>query len=444
MGVLGIDLAAGAKKTYACLLEAGRAELFAGCDDARLLELADGCEKVAIDAPFGWPRAFVEALLAHRRFEAWPAPDDGPPETFRATLSFRATDRVTMHTRRPLSVSTDKLGVTAMRCAHLLHRWSALGHAVDRAGAGRFVEVYPAGALVRWGFDVKGYKDSASALEALFAAVTEAAPPLELSAADRALCSRSDDALDALVAALVARAAQLGLTDLPPQAVREQAEEEGWIHLPLRGSLPFLDGRGLRPRPALGSLAADAFGPWLTRDESVPLGGASFTGATRLEQGDLLVDGPHVLAVASKGIETFSAHEASFAPGSADAVDELADKTWRAEFERLVEDPRRYRFLDAARLVEHYLGLRRRFDGRPVTLAYLYWQPANAAELAPCAIHAAEVAELARRVGDRRVHFVPMSSGMLWDEWAAAGRPWLREHVAALRERYDVEVQSHP
>jgi hypothetical protein len=55
-----------------------------------------------------------------------------------------------MQTRRPVSVSTDRLGVTAMRCAHLLHRWSN-GQHIDRTGPGRFVEVYPAAALVRWG-----------------------------------------------------------------------------------------------------------------------------------------------------------------------------------------------------------------------------------------------------------------------------------------------------
>ena len=37
--------------------------------------------------------------------------------------------------------------------------------------------------------------------------------------------------------AVVPVAALLGLTDLPPQPMREQAAEEGWIHLPLAGSL---------------------------------------------------------------------------------------------------------------------------------------------------------------------------------------------------------------
>jgi hypothetical protein len=63
MSVLGIDLAASPKKTYACSLDsqAGtlRAELFAACDDDRLLALAEGREKVGVDAPFGWPRDFV-------------------------------------------------------------------------------------------------------------------------------------------------------------------------------------------------------------------------------------------------------------------------------------------------------------------------------------------------------------------------------------------------
>lgn len=135
--VLGIDLAAQAKKTYACALDHDvgelRGEIHGNCDDDRLRELASGCRKVAIDAPFGWPNEFVEALNAHRAGGAWPAPDDERPEIFRASLSFRATDRVIMHTRHPLSVSTDKLGVTAMRCAHLLHRWGSQ-RPVDRTG----------------------------------------------------------------------------------------------------------------------------------------------------------------------------------------------------------------------------------------------------------------------------------------------------------------------
>src|SRR4051812_22369514 len=78
--VLGIDLAAQAKKTYACLLDDRAGELHAqvhpACEDGRLRQLAVGCRKVAIDAPFGWPNEFVDALSAHRVGGPWPAPDD--------------------------------------------------------------------------------------------------------------------------------------------------------------------------------------------------------------------------------------------------------------------------------------------------------------------------------------------------------------------------------
>ena len=500
MSVLGIDLAARARKTYACTLDARggalHAAIVAGCDDDRLRELAAGRDKVAIDAPFGWPREFVAALDAHRGFEAWPAPDDGQDDAFRAALSFRATDRVVMHTRRPLSVSTDKLGVTAMRCAHLLHRWSAAGEAVDRAGRGRFVEVYPAAALVRWGFAGSGYKGSdTAALEALLVRLLAAAPPLHVSDFDRTLCASSDDAFDALVAALVAQAAALGLTDAPPSRHVERAEEEGWIHLPLRGSLRLLarSAQQLRARPEralagrlrdrgvrltngyvehfddavlegfsedvkaairsdlLGKggaelvarpggapkfhaahssacLAANVFGPWLTARRPLPLPGCEpFDGEAHLEvpcptglQGtpptlDCLVVGPRVLGVESKCTEPFAAHEARFSPAYRAVVASLAEPTWQAEFERLEEDPRRYRFLDAAQLVKHYLGLRRRFDRHHVTLAYLYWEPANAEDVADCAVHRAEAAEFGsschRHSRALRGHVVPRRYG---------------------------------
>ncbi|MDO8212930.1 DUF429 domain-containing protein [Conexibacter sp. CPCC 206217] len=534
MRVLGIDLAASKKTTFACVLEEGsedlRVKLHARCDDATLLGLADGAEKVAIDAPFGWPRAFIDALAAHRRFEAWPAPDDDRPELFRAELSFRATDRVTMQTRRPLSVSTDKLGVTAMRCAHLLHRWHVAGETIDRTGAGRFVEVYPAGALVRWALDPSGYKGSdTKPLAKLVAGICAAVPGLGLSDADRHTCEQVDHAFDALVCALVARAALVGLTDPPPPVLRGQAVEEGWIHLPLWGSLPgagaivgsddaaarpapgpaaaaalaahleqsgvVLDAKGYAERfdevvlPSFSQatkaairrdlsgkggselvaragaaakfhaahssacLAANVFGPWLDEREGVPFGDGTFAGTTGLEREcatglrgtpptlDWLVEGPRVLAVESKCTEHLSAHEASFSPAYEARVGELAHMTWRREYERLVADPRRYRHLDAAQLVKHYLGVKREFSGRPVTLAYLYWEPLNADEITVCSIHAAEVNEFASKVGDPQVVFVALTHRQLWDEWAADGQPtWLREHAAALRRRYDVTI----
>jgi hypothetical protein len=111
---------------------------------SRLLGVREGGAAAAVFATgAGWPREFVEALNAYRRFEPWPAPDEGAPETFRAALSFRVTDRVVTHTRRPLSVSTDRLGVTATRCAYLLHRWPAVGERSTAQAGGSLRSIPP-------------------------------------------------------------------------------------------------------------------------------------------------------------------------------------------------------------------------------------------------------------------------------------------------------------
>lgn len=89
-----------------------------------------------------------------------------------------------------------------------------------------------------------------------------------------------------------------------------------------------------------------------------------------------------------------------------------AHATWRGEYQRLVEDPHRYRHLNAAQLLKHYLGVRSQFPDRRVTLAYLYWEPINAHEIAACSIHAAELAEFEKNVRDPTVRF-------LEDAWLA-------------------------
>jgi hypothetical protein len=50
-----------------------------------------------------------------------------------------------------------------------------------------------------------------------------------------------DDALDALVTALIARAAKIALTVQPSGDERERAETEGWMHVPVEGSLERLN-----------------------------------------------------------------------------------------------------------------------------------------------------------------------------------------------------------
>jgi predicted nuclease with RNAse H fold len=253
MNTLGIDLAAQPKNTAACLIDwgSGSAEvetLATGLTDDDLLASAGGCDKVGIDSPFGWPDEFVDALAAHHRGEApWPGRHQTSPaeqDAFRRRLRFRATDRFCHELGlRPLSVSTDRIGVTAMRCAQLLARLEDAGKPVIRDGSGLAVEVYPAGALERWGLPSAGYKRRAGrdALRPLAAALLARLPELRLAPDHRAACETSDHCLDALVCSLVARGTALGLTIEPrTDEERKRARREGWIHLPAERSLAKL------------------------------------------------------------------------------------------------------------------------------------------------------------------------------------------------------------
>jgi len=247
MITVGIDLAAEPKKTGVCEIgwksgEAVVRKLEINCDDSYLLRAVDRAGKVGIDAPFGWPDEFVDAVSAHQKFAPWPGRDETDPRGFREHLTFRETDRfVRARARRPLSVSTDKIGVTAMRCAYFLDTLARRGIDVDRSGFGTIVEVYPAATLVRWNLPVsppyKAAKGRAS-LEELVTRLRDQLPQLSFpQERDEHLFRENDDAFDALVSALVARAAALGLTDDPPEENRERARREGWIRLPQAGSL---------------------------------------------------------------------------------------------------------------------------------------------------------------------------------------------------------------
>jgi predicted nuclease with RNAse H fold len=242
MRSLGIDLAAEPPNTAACEITwtAHRAHgrIYADrLDDGRLLTLIETADKVGIDCPFGWPLPFVNAVAIHANAAAWPGRGQ-LGSSHRQSLRYRLTDEVVYQQVGiwPLSVSTDRIGVTAMRCAALLDALATAGHPVDRTGGGWVVEVYPAAALKHWGLPHRGYKKQegsivrAQALDQLCAKLPTLL--LDEDALDR--CRRSDDAFDALVCALVARAAGLGLTTPPaPGDQVKRAQVEGWIHLPI-------------------------------------------------------------------------------------------------------------------------------------------------------------------------------------------------------------------
>ncbi|KZX22292.1 DUF429 domain-containing protein [Rathayibacter tanaceti] len=253
MLTIGVDLAAEPVRTALAGVDwaAGGAVvrlLVLGAEDEAIVDASLEAEAIGIDCAFGWPLEFAAFIAAHTRREVAPRTLAG--RDWRRRLAYRETDRVAREItgRWPLSVSTDRLGMTAMRCAELLDAFAARGEVVDRSGGGRLVEAYPAAALRLWGVETTGYKTRPEAVVLAVDALRRAAPWLEVPPSALALMRRSDDAFDAVVAALNARAHALGATLPVPPELRAAAEAEGWIAVPT-GPLAELAGpSGLRPR----------------------------------------------------------------------------------------------------------------------------------------------------------------------------------------------------
>jgi predicted nuclease with RNAse H fold len=229
----GVDLASQDRRTAGCLVRWHDrpvvVEVMRPLSDDAIVRGARDPEvgATAIDAPFGWPRAFVDAVAQYGLGHPFPEPD--------GNLWLRVTDRVVKAAvRRPLSVSSDRIAYPAVRAARLL---SLLGptRPACRDGSDGVIEVYPAAALAAWEIKPGRYKgpDGPDARRSLLSALAQALPGLDVGDQGPALVE-TDHAIDALIAALVARAHMLGQVRRPTEAQAKDAAVEGWIWLPDR------------------------------------------------------------------------------------------------------------------------------------------------------------------------------------------------------------------
>lgn len=232
MRTLGVDLAAQPKNTSVAILDGTRlVEVVSGADDDHIVAMADGCDAVGIDSPLGWPDAFVAVVTAHHHGDAVPNADP-------RALQLRRTDLMIHEAtgKRPLSVSTDRIGVVALRAIGLLERLAGAG--ADRSGGAGVYETYPGGAVAHWGLVDGSYKRTDSTPQR--AAIVEALDGhLQLDGFREQMVA-SDDDLDAVLCAAIVGLAVLGSTHRPTPDDESVARREGWIHVPA-GPLADLD-----------------------------------------------------------------------------------------------------------------------------------------------------------------------------------------------------------
>jgi len=204
------------------------------------------------------------------------------------------------------------------------------------------------------------------------------------------------------------------------------------------------------------ALAVNTFAPYRTAPGTLSLLGRSGFTLVRFEKKlrtglggtppnlDLYAVGDEaILAVEGKFTEMLSPKTANFSESYAQVVDELADDRWAEMYHSLCAEPKRYRHLDAAQLVKHYLGIRHGLADEPVPklLVYLFWEPVNWNTIPEFARHRSEALSFSMAVAGGEVEFTAMSYLELWELWKDEG-VWEGDEARLeyLRARYLMEL----
>lgn len=240
MTFAGIDLSSDPRRTGVAVLDDDGSRISVrsvrvGADDGDVSAVVRTAHAAGVDVPFGWPEPFV-ALLAAQAQGQQPA---GADQRWRHDLVLRTTDHHVWERTglRPLSVSTDRIAFPAMRWAGIEAELRDSGIDMARDGSGRVCEVYPAAALQQWGLSCRGYKGGGNdeARAAIVEGLSRVIDDLDWQGSEPQ-CIADDNALDAVVAALVAREVGRGRAVGPPSSLAARARREGWIWIPTRSS----------------------------------------------------------------------------------------------------------------------------------------------------------------------------------------------------------------
>ena len=170
-----------------------------------------------------------------------------------------------------------------------------------------------------------------------------------------------------------------------------------------------------------------------------------------------------MIAIEGKFLEPFDGSKREFAKAYEEKIIEnpaeenkrRRESKWCRVLEKRIEEfgvdtqCTGYKYLDDVQLIKHAMGLLYDSDtkDKELHLCYLYWEPKNAEEIEEYKHYRKEIEDFSNEVkNDPSLHFFHLSYDELWEtwetwqKWETSGNDALKEHVANLRNWYDVSV----
>ncbi len=204
------------------------------------------------------------------------------------------------------------------------------------------------------------------------------------------------------------------------------------------------------------ALAVNAFGPFRHQPQNLELVGYQGFSSAQFEKPlptGLKGTDPHldfyaaglvqIVCVESKFLEPLWPKVARFTNSYEGAIESLAEPMWTNVYQELKGDPSLFKFLDAAQLVKHYLGMRNTLGKVTAeqALFYIYWEPTNSGDIEEYRSHRKELEHFTEAVRNSQIKFAARSYRQLWAEWRNMSN-WsgMEAHLSNLEQRYSFPI----